>query len=241
MPALRPAHHGERAGLEAGAPAGALTRRAVALAVYNRPSVTRIVEWLQAFALGIGGPGLFLVAFLDSSFLSLPEINDLLVVLLVVEHPARMPFYALMATLGSVAGCLVLYAIGRRGGEALVRQRFSGPRVMRALELSQRYGVLAIAVPSILPPPAPFKIFVLLAGVAAVPMWKFAVTVTIARGVRYVTVGVLSVLYGQQTITFVEQNGRVVALVVAALVVAGGIAWFVMQRRAAPARPAGGL
>ena len=226
---------------EAGAPAGALTRRAVALAVYNRPSVTRIVEWLQAFALGIGGPGLFLVAFLDSSFLSLPEINDLLVVLLVVEHPARMPFYALMATLGSVAGCLVLYAIGRRGGEALVRQRFSGPRVMRALELSQRYGVLAIAVPSILPPPAPFKIFVLLAGVAAVPMWKFAVTVTIARGVRYVTVGVLSVLYGQQTITFVEQNGRVVALVVAALVVAGGIAWFVMQRRAAPARPAGGL
>ena len=203
--------------------------------------MTRIVEWLQAFALGIGGPGLFLVAFLDSSFLSLPEINDLLVVLLVVGHPARMPFYALMATAGSVTGCLVLYALGRRGGEALVRRRFSGPRVARALELSQRYGVLAIAVPSILPPPAPFKIFVLLAGVAAVPIWKFIVTLAIARGARYLTVGVLSVLYGQQAITFVQENGRIVAIVLAVLVVAGGIAWFVMRRRATPARPAGSL
>lgn len=203
--------------------------------------MTRIVEWLQAFALGIGGPGLFLVAFLDSSFLSLPEINDLLVVLLVVGHPARMPFYALMATAGSVTGCLVLYALGRRGGEALVRRRFSGPRVARALELSKRYGVLAIAVPSILPPPAPFKIFVLLAGVAAVPIWKFIVTLAIARGARYLTVGVLSVLYGQQAITFVQENGRIVAIVLAVLVVAGGIAWFVMRRRATPARPAGSL
>ena len=203
--------------------------------------MTRIVEWLQAFALGIGGPGLFLVAFLDSSFLSLPEINDLLVALLVVGHPARMPFYALMATAGSVTGCLVLYALGRRGGEALVRRRFSGPRVARALELSKRYGVLAIAVPSILPPPAPFKIFVLLAGVAAVPIWKFIVTLAIARGARYLTVGVLSVLYGQQAITFVQENGRIVAIVLAVLVVAGGIAWFVMRRRATPARPAGSL
>ena len=89
--------------------------------------MARIVAWVQAFALGIGGPGLFLVAFLDSSFLSLPEINDLLVVMLVVEHKARMPYYALMATLGSVAGCLVLYGLGRRGGEALVRRRFGVP------------------------------------------------------------------------------------------------------------------
>ena len=203
--------------------------------------MTRIVEWLQAFALGIGGPGLFLVAFLDSSFLSLPEINDLLVVLLVVEYPARMPFYALMATLGSVTGCLVLYTLGRRGGEALVRRKFSGPRVARALELSQRYGVLAIAVPSILPPPAPFKIFVLLAGVAAVPVWKFVVTLAVARGARYLTVGVLSVLYGQQAITFVQENGRIVAIAIAVLVLAGGIAWFVMRRRATPARPVGSL
>lgn len=197
-------------------------------------SVARIVTWVQAFALGIGGPGLFLVAFLDSSFLSLPEINDLLVVMLVIEHKARMPYYALMATLGSVTGCLVLYGIGRRGGEALVRRRFGGPRMARALALSKRYGVFAIAVPAILPPPAPFKIFVLLAGVAAVPLWQFATTIALARGFRYFMVGVLSVRYGDDAIAFVEANGRAVSLVLVGLIVAGGLAWVIWRRRRGP-------
>ena len=197
-------------------------------------SVARIVAWVQAFALGIGGPGLFLVAFLDSSFLSLPEINDLLVVMLVIEHNARMPYYALMATLGSLTGCLVLYWVGRTGGEALVRRRFGGPRMARALALSQRYGVLAIAVPAILPPPAPFKIFVLLAGVAAVPVWRFAITIALARGFRYFMVGVLSVRYGDDAIAFIEANGRAVSLVLVGLIVAGGLAWIVWRRRRRP-------
>ena len=193
--------------------------------------MARIVSWVQAFALGIGGPGLFLVAFLDSSFLSLPEINDLLVVMLVIEHKTRMPYYALMATLGSVAGCLVLYGIGRKGGEALVRRRFGGHRMARALALSKRYGVLAIAVPAILPPPAPFKIFVLLAGVAAVPLWQFATTIALARGFRYFAVGILSVRYGDEAIAFIEANGRTVARVLVALIVAGGLAWILWRRR----------
>ena len=196
--------------------------------------MARIVAWVQAFALGIGGPGLFLVAFLDSSFLSLPEINDLLVVMLVVEHKARMPYYALMATLGSVAGCLVLYGLGRRGGEALVRRRFGGPRMTRALALSKRYGVFAVAVPAILPPPAPFKIFVLLAGVAAVPVWRFAVTIAVARGFRYFAVGALSVRYGEDAIAFVEANGRAVALVLVGLLAAGGLVWILSRRRREP-------
>ena len=193
--------------------------------------MARIVSWVQAFALGIGGPGLFLVAFLDSSFLSLPEINDLLVVMLVIEHKTRMPYYALMATLGSVTGCLVLYGIGRKGGEALVRRRFGGHRMERALALSKRYGVLAIAVPAILPPPAPFKIFVLLAGVAAVPLWQFATTIALARGFRYFAVGILSVRYGDDAIAFIEANGRTVARVLVALIVAGGLAWILWRRR----------
>lgn len=196
--------------------------------------MARIVAWVQAFALGIGGPGLFLVAFLDSSFLSLPEINDLLVVMLVVEHKARMPYYALMATLGSVAGCLVLYGLGRRGGEALVRRRFGGPRMTRALALSKRYGVFAVAVPAILPPPAPFKIFVLLAGVAAVPVWRFAVTIAVARGFRYFAVGALSVRYGEDAIAFVEANSRAVALVLVGLLAVGGLVWILSRRRREP-------
>ena len=196
--------------------------------------VARIVTWIQAFALGIGGPGLFVVAFLDSSFLSLPEINDLLVVMLVIEHNARMPYYALMATLGSLSGCLVLYWVGRTGGDALVRRRFGGPRMARALKLSERYGVLAIAVPAILPPPAPFKIFVLLAGVAAVPVWQFATTIALARGFRYFMVGALSVRYGDDAIAFIEANGRAVTLGLVGLVVVAGLAWILWRRRGRP-------
>ena len=145
--------------------------------------MSRIVSWVEAFASSLGGPGLFLVAFLDSSFLSLPEVNDVLVVLMVTRNEALMPYYAAMATLGSITGCLVLYVLGRKGGEAILRRRFTGSRLEIAMGLFQRFGVLAIIVPALLPPPAPFKIFVLLSGVARVPWPKFCGAVAVGRGV----------------------------------------------------------
>lgn len=193
--------------------------------------MSRIVAWVQTFALSIGGPGLFVVAFLDSSFLSLPEINDLLVVLLVIQHKERMAYYALLATLGSVAGCLVLYFLGRKGGEALVRRRFGGPRLDQAMALYQRYGVLAVAIPAILPPPSPFKVFVLLAGVARLPVAQFVSAVALARGLRYFGEGWLAVRYGDRALALLEEHGRTVSLVVVALVVAAVSIWLVRTRR----------
>ena len=196
--------------------------------------MARIIAWVQAFALSIGGPGLFIIAFLDSSFLSLPEINDLLVVVMIIEHPARMPFYALMATAGSVVGCLVLYAIGRRGGQGLVKRRFGGPRMRRAMELSRRYGVLAVAVPAILPPPAPFKVFVLLAGVAGVPIHQFVGAVAAGRGLRYFGEGWLAVRYGEQAVHFIEENSRNVSIGLGVLVLVGGVIYFLVRARRPP-------
>lgn len=193
--------------------------------------MSRIVAWVQTFALSIGGPGLFVVAFLDSSFLSLPEINDLLVVLLVIEHKERMAYYALLATLGSVAGCLVLYFLGRKGGEALVRRRFGGPRLDRALALYQRYGVLAVAIPAILPPPSPFKVFVLLAGVARLPVAQFVSAVALARGLRYFGEAWLAVRYGDRALALLEEHGRTVSLVVGALVITTVSVWLARTRR----------
>lgn len=193
--------------------------------------MSRIVNWVQTFALSIGGPGLFVVAFLDSSFLSLPEINDLLVILLVIQHKERMAYYALMATLGSIAGCLVLYFLGRKGGEALVRRRFGGPRLDRAMGLYHRYGVLAVAIPAILPPPSPFKVFVLLAGVAKLPVLQFATAIALARGLRYFGEGWLAVRYGDQAIALLEENGRTVSLVVAGVVGAAVVAYLFSSRR----------
>lgn len=193
--------------------------------------MARIVAWVQSVALAIGGPGLFFIAFLDSSFLSLPEINDLLVVLLVIQHKERMLYYALMATLGSLAGCLVLYYIGRKGGAALARRRFGGRSMERALALYQRYGALAIAIPAVLPPPSPFKVFVLLAGIAGVPVLHFATVIALARGFRYTAEAWLAVRYGDQAIALIEENGRAVSIALAVVVIGSVLAWLIWRSR----------
>jgi membrane protein YqaA with SNARE-associated domain len=193
-----------------------------------------IVNWVKAFAESIGGPGLFFIAFLDSSFLSLPEINDLLVIAMVRNNPELMPYYALMATLGSITGCLVLYVLGRRGGEALLRRRFGGPRLTRAMELSQRYGILAVAIPAILPPPAPFKVFVLLAGVAKVPLPHFVVAVALGRGFRYFAEGWLAVEYGEQAEQLLVENGALVSLALVGIVAVAAMAYFLLRNRRRP-------
>lgn len=188
---------------------------------------------LYSFALSLGGPGLFAVAALDSSFVSLPQINDLLVVLMVTEHKAWMPYYAGMATLGSVAGCSVIYVLASKGGEALLRRRVSSRRVDHALELYRRYGVLALMVPALLPPPAPFKLFVLGAGFAGVRPLKFVLGVAIARGIRYTILGTLAIYYGDAALDLMRTHGPLVGLTLAGVIVVAAIAYIVWRRRTA--------
>src|ERR1041384_20675 len=104
------------------------------------------MEWMQAFAVTLGGPGLFIIAYLDSSFLSFPEVNDLMIVTMVMKHPHRLVYYALMATIGSVLGCLSIYYVARKGGETFLRKRFAGHHVDRGMRVFQRYGLLAVIV-----------------------------------------------------------------------------------------------
>ena len=94
----------------------------------------RFVDFLQPLALQLGGPGLAIIAFFDSSFLSLPEVSDVLIVVLTIQHPARWLYYAAMTTLGSVCGCYALYALARKGGEAALRRRFFTVSCVSSLE-----------------------------------------------------------------------------------------------------------
>jgi membrane protein YqaA with SNARE-associated domain len=190
----------------------------------------RFADWLQATALSLGAPGLFVVAFLDSSFLSLPEINDLLLIWMVTRHKELMPLYASAATLGSMAGCLTLYYLGRKGGEAFVRKRFGSASVDRGIATFRRYGVMAVLIPSLLPPPAPFKIFVLLSGVAGISPWRFSSAIAIGRGIRYFGEGWLAVRYGEGAIAFLHEHARTVSLgLVGACVI--GLAAYLAWRR----------
>ncbi len=188
------------------------------------------IKWVYGLALTLGGPGLFVVAFLDSSFISLPQINDLLVVLMVVRNKPLMPYYAAMATLGSVAGCYALYLIARRGGETFVTRRLKAGHVERALALYRRRGVLALMVPAILPPPAPFKLFVLMAGVAGVRPLPFVLSIAAARGVRYLVVGALAVRYGDAALELMRTHGSTIAIWVAILIVVAAFVWWLLRR-----------
>jgi membrane protein YqaA with SNARE-associated domain len=188
---------------------------------------------VQAWASGLGGLGLFLLAALDSSFLSFPQVNDLLIIYLSTKYPARMPYYAGMTTAGSLVGCYLLYAVAWRGGEAFLRRRFSSARVNRGLALYQRHGLLAVIVPSLLPPPVPFKLFVLLAGAARVSPLKFGIAIVIGRGIRYFGQGYLAVLYGERAAAMVQDHGTIVGISLAGVAVALGLIYYFWRKRAA--------
>ncbi len=190
----------------------------------------RIAEAVAAFAESIGGPGLFLIAFLDSSFLSFPQANDLLVIWMVLEHPNWMVYYATMATLGSLAGCLVLYELASRGGAEFMQKRLRGSRGERVASLIRRYGTLAVLVPSLLPPPAPFKAFVLMAGAVRVPRLRFTMAVLVGRGARYFGEGLLAVWYGEEAVNFLSAHGRSVGLALALAVALAFVVYLVWRR-----------
>lgn len=192
--------------------------------------MAKIVEWAQGFALALGAPGLFVVAILDSSILTLPEINDLLVVLLVTRHKARLALYAGAATAGSIVGSLLLFTIGRKGGEAVLRKRFSVERSARAMAFIEKYGLLAIIIPSLLPPPMPFKMFVLLSGVARMSFARFITAVAIGRGTRYFGEGLLALRYGDQTMAFIHEHSWTVGIVLAVALSVGLVVYVVAGR-----------
>lgn len=196
----------------------------------------RFVEFIQPFAASLGGPGLLLIAFLDSSFLTFPEVPDLLLILLVIRHPERWLYYAGMTTIGSVLGCLAIYLVARRGGEAMFRRRFRAGAVDRALRAIRRYGVLAVIVPAILPPPAPFKIFVLLAGVSGIPVGSFVTALVLGRGFRYVVEALLAYRYGAHAVQYISENLGPLSVWAALAVAAVGALIVIWRRRQARAR-----
>ena len=191
----------------------------------------RLIARVQAFALALGGPGLFLIAFLDSSFLSFPEVVDLVIVIAITAEKQRILYYPLLATLGSVCGCFALYMLGAKGGEAFLRRRLHARHVDHVLEVFQRHGLLTIIVPSLLPPPFPFKPFVLAAGVAGIRPVDFLLAVALGRGLRYFGEGALAFFYGEQAARFLRENAAPVSFGVAALILVGGVAWIWLQKR----------
>lgn len=194
-----------------------------------------IARWLERYIIGLpiyfAAPLMVLIGALDSSLLSLPEINDYLVVGRCIKEPHAVFYFPLFAAFGSVLGCLLLYTIMRRGGQAVLRKRFKLESIQRVEKAYERFGFLAIGIPAVLPPPLPFKIFVATAGTLEYPRWKFLLTVMIARSLRYYVEGTLAVFYGRRVLIFLKDNGVAIISVVASLALIGLIIYLLINRR----------
>jgi membrane protein YqaA with SNARE-associated domain len=194
-----------------------------------------IAAWLEhnviSLPLYYAGPAMVIIGALDSSLLSLPEVNDYLVVGRCYKYPSAVFYFPLFAAVGSVLGCWLLYSIMRRGGQALLRKRFKPENIQRVEDAYARFGFLAIAVPAVLPPPLPFKIFIATAGTLGYPRWKFLVTVMIARSFRYYVEGILAVFYGELVLSFLKANGLTILLIVVGAVIIALPIFVIVKRR----------
>jgi membrane protein YqaA with SNARE-associated domain len=155
--------------------------------------LTKVSEYLITF----GAFGLFAVALLDSTFVPLPSSADALMLLLTTTHPRWMLLYAAMATAGSALGCWILYLISRKAGARALR-KFSEAKQKRVKDLIERYDMMAVLVATLLPPPFPFKLFVVTAGVFRFSLVRFMIAIIAGRAFRFLLEGYFAVRYGAE-------------------------------------------
>ncbi len=152
---------------------------------------------LSGFFVALGPFGLFAVALLDSAFVPLPSSADAIMLLLTIAHPRMMIVYALIATAGSAVGCVILYYVSRHAGARALR-KFSPAKQKRVKQLIDRYDVLSVLVASLMPPPFPFKLFVISAGVFRFSVIRFTIAIIAGRMFRFLLEGYFAIRYGAQ-------------------------------------------
>lgn len=170
-------------------------------------------HWLEATLGTMGGIGIFAIAFLDSTIIPLPVINDVILIDLSVRYPDHMPYYALMSVVGSVLGCIALFLVARKGGEAYFK-KYAGPRSGKIRKWVQENEFLTVLVGALMPPPTPFKLVVIGSGAFNMSLRNFVIALSIARAIRYFGLGFLAVRYGDQATQFVLQHKVSMSLVI---------------------------
>lgn len=194
---------------------------------------TKSLSRLSDFLIAFGPFGLFVVAVLDSSFVPLPSSADALMLLLTAAHPRWMIFYAIVATAGSATGCLILYYASRRAGRRALA-RFSESKQRRVKELIDRYDVLSVLVASLLPPPFPFKLFVVTAGVFRFGLARFLAAIVVGRGFRFLLEGYFAIRYGAQAKVFLGKYYPWIGLGLAAVIIAVFLTRSLWKRKSEP-------
>jgi len=181
-------------------------------------SIGGAMKSLQTTLIGMGALGVFAIALLDAAFIPLPGGPDVVVMALAHHNPAMTPAYVIAAIIGSTIGSLFLYFIARKGGQAALR-KFSPKKRARVEDMIARYDIWALLLAAVLPPPFPFKIFVLSAGAFRMSFWRFITAMVIGRGVRFALEGWMAVNYGEQAADIFKQHYPKIGLGLAAAIV----------------------
>lgn len=179
---------------------------------------TQLKSWLIASFPALGGPGLLCASFIDSSFVPLPLVTDLVLFDLSSQHPVRMPFYAAMAALGSLAGCLWIYYLARKGGQVYYHTTQGRPPG-RIRKIFEKHPVACAFFPAVAPFPVPFKPFVIAQGVFQVRLATFIVGTLLGRGCLFFFEGFLGARYGVAAKDFLFTQKWTSLSIVLALVV----------------------
>lgn len=187
-----------------------------------------LLEWLKA----LGAVGLFGISLIDSVGVPLPGGPDAVMIWLSASSPGLMPFYALAATAGSAIGCTGLYVVARSAGVAALK-RVAPEKRARIENLLGRYDLIAIMIPAVLPPPFPFKPFVLCAGVFKLKTWRFITAIFIGRAIRFLVEGWLAIRFGEDAGRIIKQHGWKLLVATAVVVIIA-----VLVKRALSRRPA---
>jgi membrane protein YqaA with SNARE-associated domain len=179
--------------------------------------------------LTLGGPGLILLGLIDSSVIPVPGSMDAMTIVLSAHQRTWWPYYAVMATVGSVVGAYVTYRLARNRGEKALNDKLSKRNAKKVVRTFERWGFGAIALPALLPPPMPMVPFVIAAGALQYSPRKFLVAMSLGRLARYCILAYLGAVYGRKIFAVVLAHGEVALMVTIGVCVAGTIILVVLR------------
>lgn len=191
--------------------------------------LSRYTAFLWALLKPLGAWGVLAIAALDGAFLGLPM--DAVVAGYVYQDRARFVLYALMASVGSALGSIVIYGIGYKGGEELLRKRISPERFEKIHAAFDKHPFWSLMFPAMLPPPTPFKLFVLAAAVSEMGFVRFLLAIFSGRMVRFLILGLLTIRFGPDVVQLLGTLFRTHYYWVLLAVAAGLVVWLVTRRK----------
>jgi membrane protein YqaA with SNARE-associated domain len=203
--------------------------------------LSKWTHWILAVLSPLGIWGVAGFAFVDSAFLGMPL--DAIVGGYVYAAPRRFLLISALAAAGGALGSIVIYWIGYKGGEVLLVKRVGEERFKKIHASFERHGFLGLMVPSMLPPPTPFKLFVLTAGVIEMSFTKFLAAIFFGRFLRFCILSLLVIKFGPEIVEFVGhvvvRHARVALAIIAVLALVGWWFWWMKKKNgrgeAAPA------